>query len=163
MGTKGVFRMTFEEIDNKLPNGFHDAKLYDLKIDYVGGTAVLRMALDFGNPDGPKRTDYRIGELRAAGLYFCSIDAPDPSYKYAPHGTPLNISGDVAKVDTFLGLEKLSGTLPVGVPCYRFFVNEWNSFINIAAKDVQIFWIEQDEGSIVGATPEFNHGKIQAP
>ncbi len=146
--------MRFEELDNKLPNGFHDAKLHDLKIDYLRGTVVLRMALDFGNPNGPKQTDYRIGELRVSGLSFCSIDAPDPGYNYLPHGSALNISGDMAKVDTFPELEELSGTLPPGVSCYRFFVNEWNSFIYIAAKDAQIFWIEQEEGSTPGATTE---------
>jgi hypothetical protein len=137
--------MTFEELDNKLPNGFHDAELHTVRIDYVGGSAVLRMAFDFGNPEGSKREDYRTGDLRISGLYFCVIDPPDPTYRYVPHGSALNISGGRAKPDTFPALEKLSRTLPPGASCYRFFVHEWNSFINIAAKDVQVSWV--DEGA----------------
>jgi hypothetical protein len=137
--------MTFEELDSELPNGFHDAKLYDLKIDYLGGSMVLRMGFDFGNPDGPRRNDYRTGELQVTGLCFCSIDPPDPSYRYVPHGSALNVSGDPAKLDTFPPLEKLSPTLAPGVSCYRFFVHEWNSFINIAAKNVHLSWIEEGE------------------
>ena len=60
--------MTFEDLDNQLPNGFHDAALQSLKIDYVRGSAVLRMALDFGSPESPERKDCRIGELRVSGF-----------------------------------------------------------------------------------------------
>lgn len=132
--------MTFEELDNELPNGFHDANLHSLTIDYVGGSAVLHMTLDFGDPEGPNREDYRVGDLRVSGLYFCVIDPPDPTYRHVPHGSPLNVSGDRANPDTFPALELLSRTLPTGVSCYRFFVDEWNSFLNIAAKDVRISW-----------------------
>ncbi|MBZ5600162.1 MAG: hypothetical protein LAN83_17790 [Acidobacteriia bacterium] len=144
--------MTFEELENELPNGFHDAQLHSMRTDYVSGSAVLRMALDFGNPDGPKREDYRIGELRVSGLYFCVIDPPDPSYRYVPHGTALNVSGDPAKSDTFPALEGLYRTLPPGVSCYRFFVHEWNSFINIAARDVQVSWIEEGSATTVATS-----------
>jgi hypothetical protein len=137
--------MTFEEFDHELPNGFHDAKLHDLSIDYVRGSAVLRMELDFGDPDGLKTEDYKDGILRVSGLCFCSIDPPSHDHPYIPDGAPLNVSGDPAKPDRFPSLEELSRTLPPGVSCYRFYVNEWNSFINIAAKDVQISWV--DEGT----------------
>lgn len=138
------FEMTFDELDNELPNGFHDAELHSLKIDYVSGAAVLRMALDFGDLHGPKREDRRMGELRLSGLYFCVIDPPDPSYRYMPDGTPMNVSGDTAEPATFPALTELSRTLPPGVSCYRFFVHEWNSFINIAANDVRISWLTEE-------------------
>ena len=142
--------MTFEELESDLPNGFHDAELHEIRIDYVRGYAILRMAFDFGNPDGAKQEDYRTGEMRVLGLYFCVIDPPDPNYGYVPHGVALNVSGDPAKPDTFPALQGLSRTLPPGVSCYRFFVHEWNSFINIAAKDVQISWIGEKIPTSVG-------------
>ncbi len=135
--------MTFDDLDSKLPNGFHDAQIYQLRIDYVGGFITIRMNFWIGNQDGPNREEYRLGELRVSGLYFCVIDPPDPTYRYVPHGSPLNVSGDRAKPETFPALEKLSQTLPPGVSCYRFFVHEWNSFINIAAKDVQVSWVDE--------------------
>ncbi len=137
--------MTFKELDHELPNGFHDAILHDLRIDYLRGSAVLRMELDFGDPDGPKPEDYRSGEVKVTGMCFCSIDPPSHDHPYVPDGYPLNVSGDPAKPDRFPAFEELSRTLPPGVLCYRFYVDEWNSFINIAAKDVQISWV--DEGT----------------
>jgi hypothetical protein len=141
--------MTFEELDKLLPNGFHDAQIHDLKIDYMIGSAVIRMTFDFGSPKGPKPEDYRTGELRVSGLFFLTIDPPDPSYPYVPDGCALNVSGDPAKMDTFPALETLAQTFPPGVSCYRFFVNEWNSFINIAAKDVQVSWITEETPGII--------------
>ncbi len=144
--------MTFEELDNQLPNGFHDAELHSVRIDYVHGTMTLHMSFWVGDLKGPNREEYRAGELRITGLYFCAIDPPDPECRYVPHGSALNVSGDRAKPDTFPALEKLSQTLPPGVSCYRFFVHEWNSFINIAAKDVQVSWIEEGAPTAVATS-----------
>jgi len=113
--------MTFEELDKELPNGFHDGELHSVKIDYVGGSAALRMACDFGNPERSKREDYRMGELRVSGLYFFAIDPPDPPYRYVPNGRALNISGDQAKPDTFPAIEELSRTLPPASEKYSGF------------------------------------------
>ena len=137
--------MTFEELDNKLPNGFRAARLYDLRIDYVDASVVLRMDLDFGRPDGAKQEDYRAGQVRILDLQFLAIDHPDPDYRYMPHGSPLNVTGSPAKPDRFPQLEALSKTFSSGVWCYRFYVHEWNACIHIAAKDVQISWV--DEGT----------------
>ena len=78
--------MTFEKVDAELPNGFHDAKLYGIVIDYVAGSAILRMDFWVGSMEGPNREEYRPAELRVTGLYFCSMDVPDPTYRYVPHG-----------------------------------------------------------------------------
>jgi hypothetical protein len=137
---------TFEEIDNEF--GFHDAFMHDLRIDFVNGTAVLHMALDFGDPDGPKREDYRVAKLQVSGLCFCSIDPPHtggwdaPNRRYMPRGYPLGVGGDSGKPGTRIPLEALSQTPPLGISVYRFFVHDWNSFIIIAAKDVQISWLD---------------------
>jgi hypothetical protein len=135
--------MTFERVDAELPNGFHDAKLYGIVIDYVAGSAILRMDFWVGSMEGPNREEYRPAELRVTGLYFCSMDVPDPTYRYVPHGSPLNVSGDLAKPDTSAAFQELYRTLPPEVSCYRFFVHEWNSFIHIAATDAQVSWIEE--------------------
>ena len=140
--------MTFEELDKELPNGFHDAELHDLRIDYVSGSAILRMGLDFGSYDRSNSPDYRVGELRVSGLYFCSIETPDPNYPYLPDGSPLNVSGDPGKPETRRALEELSSTLPPGVRCFRLFVNEWNSFIYIAARDVLICWLDEETPAV---------------
>ena len=113
---------------------------------------TLQMRFWTGSMEGPNREERRTGKLRITGLYFCVIDPPDPTYRYVPHGSALNVSGDRAKPDTFPALEKLSRTLPPAVSCYRFFVHEWNSFINIAAKDVQVSWVEEGAPTAVATS-----------
>ena len=149
--------MTFEELERKLPSGFHDAHFHNLRIDYLNGTAVLHMALDFGDYDdtenGIYREDYRAAKLLVSGLCFCSIDPPNtkgwfaPNRRYVSRGRPLDVRGDSGKPGTRIPLEALSQTPPPGVSVYRFFVDDWNSFIIIAAKDVQISWL--DGGSTI--------------
>src|SRR5271165_6240529 len=114
--------MTFEQLDAELPNGFHDAQLYGFVVDYIAGSMTLRIDLWVGNLDGPDPEEYRPAELRVTGLYFCSLDPPDPNYRFIPDGSPLDVSGDPAKPDTLPALKEFSRTLPVGASCYRFFV-----------------------------------------
>ena len=51
----------------------------------------------------------------------------------------MNVSGDSPK-ESAPEVEKVSSQFPEGTKWYRFFVEEWNSFINIAARDVGISW-----------------------
>ena|ERR1700690_1094945 len=141
--------MTFEDLNSELPNGFHDARLHGIVIDYVAGSMSLRLDVWVGNLDGPDRETYRAAELRVAGLCFCSIEVPDPRYPYMPDGSPLDVSGDAADSRTLAALEQLSRTLPSGTSCYRFFVQDWNSFIHVAAKEFQVHWIQRQDQSTV--------------
>ena len=132
--------MTFEELDQSLPNGFHDAEIYSIRVDYGSATVTLDVSFWVGDLDGPNREEYRRGILKVTGLLFCSIDPPDPAYPFLPDGSPVTVSGDAAKSDTLPVLARLTPRFPPGASCYRFFVNDWNSFIHIAAKDVQLSW-----------------------
>jgi hypothetical protein len=135
--------MTFNELDSKLPNGFHDAEIRSISADYPSGSLRLGMNLWVGDLDGPNKEEYKSAELLVTGLYFYSIDPPDPAYPFLPDGSPVTVSGDSATAATIPALEKLLLALPTGVSCYRFFVHDWNSFIHIAANDVQISWVEE--------------------
>ena len=134
--------MTFEELDQTLPNGFHDAQIRRVAIDDRAGIVTLDMGLWVGKLGSPNQEEYQHATVTASGLAFCSIDAPDSTYPYLPDASPVSVSGDTAKLDHLPELAKLQPTFPEGVLCYRFFVNDWNSFIHIAAKDVQIVWGE---------------------
>jgi len=138
--------MTFEELDDKLPNGLHDAQVHTVAIDYEARTASLDMSFWVGDLDGPNREEYRRGTVKAVGLYFCLIDPPDPTYPFLKEGVPLTVSGDSAKSETCPILDKLRPIFAVGTSCYRFFVHDWNSFIHIAARDVQLAWANRIGG-----------------
>ena len=136
--------MTFEELERELPNGFHDAHLLSLSVDYVSGTAELRMDLLFGTPESADPEEYRAAVLRITGIHFFSIGPPDSTYSFVPDGRPLWLLGGEAKSDPLPGFDKLMAKLPKEVSCFRFFVDQWNSFIHIAARDVQFSWLNVD-------------------
>jgi hypothetical protein len=129
--------MTFKEVEHSLPNGFHDAKIERISLDYPAGTLQIAMRILIGKPGEPDQDEYGPAELRVSGLYFCSIEPPDPTYPFKPNGKPLGVSGDDSE-DELSGVVGVLGSLPRGISCYRFFVDQWNSFIHIAASDVQI-------------------------
>jgi len=135
--------MTLDELDRSLLNGFYDAKISSLEIDYVEATVKLNMKFLVGSPDdpGPERDSYQPAIVTVRGLHFCSIDPPDPSYRFIPDGTPITVAGDPAKPDHLPSLPALMAKLPEGVSCYRLFVHDWNSFIHIAARDAALTFI----------------------
>lgn len=132
--------MTFEEIDRMLPNGLHDAEVSSIAVDYVLGTVTIQANLWIGDMGTPNREDHRTGSLIATGLHFCAVEPPDSVSPFARQGSPITVSGDLARSDTLPALEKLAPGFPPGVFCFRLFVHEWNSFIHVAAKDIIFTW-----------------------
>src|SRR5690242_21708128 len=92
--------MTFEKLEMELPNGFHDAEIRSIGLDYLSRTADLRMNLliSVGTPEDRNAALYRAGTVRIAGLLLLYIEPPDPNYPFVPDGSPLNASGNSVKV-----------------------------------------------------------------
>jgi hypothetical protein len=139
--------MTLEELNQSLPNGFHDAQVYSIELDYRSGTAKLHLALWVGSMDDPQpqREAYQEATVTVTGLCFCSIDPPDPTYPFLPHGKYIDVSGDPAKSDHLPSLPELAARLPSGTWCYRFFVSDWNRFIHIAGSNAAITFIGEKQ------------------
>jgi hypothetical protein len=135
--------MTLEELDHSLPNGFHDAQLFALELNYAAGSAKLHLNLLVGWPEDPEpnREAYQEAMLTITGLYFCSIGAPQSSYPFLPNGSPISLSGDPAKPDHLPSLLDLVEKCPTGTWSYRFFVDDWNAFIYIGGRDAKVAWI----------------------
>jgi hypothetical protein len=134
--------MTFEELDQTLPNGFHDAKIQKVGVDYAEHSAIIAIHLLVGMPDNANPDEYRQATLKINGLCYCSIEPPDPTYPFLRGGAPISVAGYPEDPVTFPALNALLAVMPKDITCYRFFVHDWNSFIHIAAKDVQISWAE---------------------
>ena len=132
--------MTLDELNDSLPNGFHDAQVYSIELDYRAGTAKLHLSLWVGSMKDPQpqRETYQEATVIVTGLGFCSIDPPDPTYPFIPHGGFIDVSGDPAKADHLPSLPELTTKLPDSTWCYRFFVNDWNGFIHIAGRNAEI-------------------------
>ena len=139
--------MTFEEIELTLPNGFHDARLRRIAINYGERAATLDISFWVGDMDSQSREEYRDGSLHVRGLCYCSVEPPHAAYPFLRGGSGIDVAGYPEDPETFPALNALLPILPRGVTCYRFFVHDWNSFIHVAAEDVVISWAENGSGS----------------
>src|SRR3954469_11537584 len=72
--------MNIEDISNALPNGFHDAYIQRLILDYAKHEAVFELEIWVGDSDSKDTTksdEYRSGRLKLDGFLFCVIEPPD--------------------------------------------------------------------------------------
>lgn len=132
--------MKLQEIENSLPNGFHDAQVKQVEIDYEKGIAKFILVLwigDMSSPDESVREKYREAILILKDLIYCVIEAPDPAYSVTK-ARPFSIDAGSIKDKQIQSDTILPNNLPVGSFAYWIFVNEWNSFIHIAAMDAII-------------------------
>ena len=135
--------MTFEELDQTFPNGFDDAQINTVILDYVKRTVRLHLNLRGNLPDSPNRDEYRQGVLTAREFYYVSIEPPDADHLFYPQRPMITMDGLSEDASQFPLFERLKPVLPVGAFCCRFFVHDWNSFIHIAAKDGRFSWMDE--------------------
>jgi hypothetical protein len=98
----------------------------------------LEVAVWVGYMDDPpeRREAYKNGRIDISGLLSLVMEAPDPRYPFK--GSDLRIDGcDMSK--------NLDPALLKSLPGDAFFrslwVNEWNAFIHIAARNAEITWM----------------------
>jgi len=130
------------EIENSLPNGFHDAFLESVEVDYVSKRAQIKLRLCIGDPDASaenEREAYRGANLELLGLVYLVIEGPDSRSKYA-ETEGLWIDGGEVKSDSAPATPVPIEQLPSGAFAYWFFVRDWNSFIHVAARDARLQW-----------------------
>ena len=134
--------MTLEELADTLPNGFHDAEVRQLNIDYVKREARLLLDLLVGDPSAQTeelREGYRQAEVKLSGLLYWVIEPPDARYEYGKAGT-LWIDAGALGSDEPQPSVKLPEPLPSGAFASWIFVQDWNAFMYVAAMDASIEW-----------------------
>jgi hypothetical protein len=129
--------MTIDELEETLPNGFHDADLRNVHIDYEARIATLGMTVDFSDHDKKIATPAREVDLIISGLQFLSIDLPDPRYPYEDRASSIGGFWHNEKVDA-LRKQELVAALPEGAFYNITFVDDWNSFIHVAGKHAEL-------------------------
>ena len=132
--------MTLEELADTLPNGFHDAEVQTLALDFPRRLALFEMRVWVGSMDsaaGGERERYRSARITLAGLAYCAIDPPDPRYPY-PDGQPVNVDLSAEVANYPLVTNSAPDTF-----ASRFFVSGWNSFIHVAAASASLEWIPE--------------------
>jgi hypothetical protein len=132
---------TIREIDEALPNGFHDAERRTCTIDYVAQTVAFELDIWTGNLSSDNvqvREHYRRARLVVTGLAFCHIEMPDPAYPFQD-AAPLRV--DLSDPDP---LHPVLRKLPEGAFAGRFYVSNWNAFIHVAGRDADLSWLNDE-------------------
>jgi hypothetical protein len=106
--------MTFEELDASYPNGFDDAEFLDIHIDYVTRQARLSLNLRGNSPEDPKGDEYERAELVVYGLYYFSIEPPDPSHMFNPETSKVTMDGLPEDPEQFPPFKSLQPKLTPG-------------------------------------------------
>ena len=133
-------KMTLDDLALSLPNGFHDAELEKLTIDYAKAEARLILDVWVAEDMNPReREAYRLAEVTLFGLLFWVTDPPDARYPYQMAGSKRIDSGPM---DT-LTKNDLLKLLPVTADAFVnwIFVSDWNAFIYVAAQDTMLKWL----------------------
>jgi hypothetical protein len=132
-----------KEIENTLLNGFHDALLEGLSIDFAARSATMDIELWVGSLESSaeaEREARRKARLSLDDIIYLVIDPPDSKY--------LSLEKGSLWIDGGIHHEERSPSLPVPMECLPndaftrwFFVKDWNSFIYLAARGATFEWL----------------------
>ena len=127
--------MTPDDIADTLPNGFHDASIHSFAFDLVARVVTFRLDVWLGDANVPGYLEmYRPARLALHGVAYLAVQPPDARYDYAK---PRPIRVDLCDPDPTTGLPVTAN----GDFAARFFVNDWNSFIAVSAKESVLEWL----------------------
>ena len=137
--------MTILELERSLPNGFHDAHIHRLSVDYVNREAAITFDVLVGIPEGKnefEREAYRKCLLKLTGLEYFIIDPPDPTYQF---NKPATLWVDASPLETakLKSSVKLPSLQAQNAFAYLFFVQDWNSSLYVAATDASLEWLAE--------------------
>ena len=123
--------MTMAEIEQRLPNGFHDAELLAINVDYVSRQARLDFKLWVDVEE--IREEYASATLFLDDFQYVVVEPPRPD----------NWQHDQSSVDGF-ATSAHSG-IAIGLPrpavgkfAHSLFVVNWNASIHIAASSARL-------------------------
>jgi hypothetical protein len=119
--------MTIEDIEQLLPNGFHDSYITALHVNYAQRTVEIDMKIWVSDAEAADPDEYQPLKLSLSGLLYFVIEPPD----HPDTSEPWLVDGGSSEVAT--SPSRLLRPLPTGAFTYWFFVNNWNSYIHIAA------------------------------
>src|SRR5579863_1918612 len=91
--------MTFEDVENALPNGFHDSKILYFSLDATTRTLIMRFSLWVASIDDLNPEVYREIAVTAQGVSIFFVEPPDPTYPFSLDGQGLASQGDSVDVE----------------------------------------------------------------
>ena len=126
--------MTIEELENRFPNGFHDAYLVGLTVEFPSASACVELDVDCDDPDPAVYT--RI-KFRLNGLSLFIVDPPDVRIALS-YGETIWVSGCETSDEMLSDLATYRKNVPPGSFFYSFFMSHWNCFVHLAATNAEL-------------------------
>jgi hypothetical protein len=138
----GAMLTTLDDLSASLPNGFHDAELQRLEIDYMKREAKFIVDIWVGDMGTEQREVYRLAEVTLSGLLFWVSEPPDASYPYDVAG------GERIDIGSLAALKERGNLKLPPIPNDAFenyiFLTEWNACHYIAAQDARLIWLGEN-------------------
>jgi len=141
LALRGFTTMTFEELDEQLPNGLHDAKLRSLTHNYDTGVLTIYVEILTGLPDNPPSTrfGYRDAVISFSNIFLCHIEQPENDRIVGVRGSVWFRYG---RTEPGTLSPKLSDRFPNDALSYTLYILEWESSIHIVATAMSFSWAE---------------------
>lgn len=134
--------MTFQELDELLINGFHDALLENVTMNYVDRRLCLDLYFCLGEVEPHERREvYRPARVTFENVAYLVIEPPDVS-------RPWSRSGRI-RIDAGSGTPSQSQSIvpsaPVGTSAAWVYLNELNRFLLFASASASLEWTGPEE------------------
>lgn len=126
--------MSLKMILSSFPNGFHDAKLYEISANFSGHSVDFLLDVWVGNQNTTDVEKYKSIKLTVSDLFFLQVESPNFNYPYLKFdfltiGAGIGIAPNSEfKAPSELRLEDIMW----------IYVSNWNSFIHVAGKSFSI-------------------------
>jgi hypothetical protein len=135
--------MTFDDLDARFPNGFVDAEITGVSLDYQTRTATIELNLRADAIGSPLTNEFRKAVLTIRAFYYFSVEAPDKEHLFYPLHSKIVVDGLSEDSNSFPLFRKLIEKVPANAFCCRFYVHDWNSFIHVAGPDAEFTYHER--------------------
>lgn len=140
--------MTFNELAQSLPQGFHDAELQRFEMDYLSRVLIFDVVVWIGDMDNEQaREMYRPARVTVEEVAYLVIEPPDPReppelrYPWKEPGT--------IRFDTGAGQPQQSESVlpkaPEGTSVTWMFLSDLNRFVLFAAGNAALEWTGPEE------------------
>ena len=128
--------MQLTEIVNKLPNGFHDAILKKIELDFSSKEAKFYVDIDFSNTVDDELT-YRSAVIMLGEVFYFSCVVPMIIAEISKNGVRI---GDIDLLSEKMKIKNKLPELPEGCQLYYMFVEDFNEFIVWGSLQARIIW-----------------------
>lgn len=132
--------MNISDLEASLPNGFHDADLQSISINYARREATFSIRVWVGSEEPSPSDAGRTPIMRESVLIVRELEV----LLILPPKTLSVTEGRVLDVGGYLGVPSQDVHLPPLPPdafVYSFYVSNWDNFIVFAAHDADLRWV----------------------